>query len=122
MGGPNKRNASNSTTQRTRKEFRQLRQRSQNQDTGPKHHPLEVEDESTGLPYTTSTSGGTQQQPWIPNDYTTFKLLVSARLSAAFWSFISDCDETYNYWEPMHFLIYGKGFQTWEYSPQYALR
>ena len=22
----------------------------------------------------------------------------------------------------MHFLIYGKGFQTWEYSPQYALR
>ena len=22
----------------------------------------------------------------------------------------------------MHFLIYGKGFQTWEYSPEYALR
>jgi len=21
-----------------------------------------------------------------------------------------------------HYLLYGKGFQTWEYSPQYALR
>ena len=40
----------------------------------------------------------------------------------AFWSSISDCDETYNYWEPMHYLIYGKGFQTWEYAPQYGLR
>lgn len=22
----------------------------------------------------------------------------------------------------MHFMMYGKGMQTWEYSPQYALR
>ncbi|CAB4059693.1 ALG9 [Lepeophtheirus salmonis] len=36
--------------------------------------------------------------------------------------YISDCDETYNYWEPAHYLIYGKGFQTWEYSPVYCLR
>ena len=38
------------------------------------------------------------------------------------WSGISDCDETFNYWEPLHYLIYGKGFQTWEYDPQYGLR
>jgi len=37
-------------------------------------------------------------------------------------SIISDCDETYNYWEPTHFLLFGKGFQTWEYSPKFALR
>jgi len=95
--------------------------------------------------------------------YTAFKLILTVRLSAAFWlllssiltsidlfnchfcfyfliriiherklrnikcghvfrSIISDCDETYNYWEPTHFLLYGKGFQTWEYSPEYALR
>ena len=25
------------------------------------------------------------------------------------------CPETFNYWEPTHFLIYGTGLQTWEY-------
>ena len=41
---------------------------------------------------------------------------------AAFFNSISDCDETFNYWENMHYLIYGKALQTWEYSPAYALR
>jgi alpha-1,2-mannosyltransferase len=35
---------------------------------------------------------------------------------------IMDCDETFNYWEAVHFLLYGNGFQTWEYSNQFALR
>jgi len=35
---------------------------------------------------------------------------------------IIDCDEVFNYWEPLHFLHYGTGMQTWEYAPQYALR
>ena len=35
---------------------------------------------------------------------------------------IMDCDEVYNYWEPLHYLSYGSGMQTWEYAPQYALR
>lgn len=25
-------------------------------------------------------------------------------------------------WEPVHYLIYGTGLQTWEYSPLYTLR
>lgn len=33
-----------------------------------------------------------------------------------------DCDETFNYWEVVHFLLYGNGFQTWEYANQFALR
>ena len=41
---------------------------------------------------------------------------------AAFFNSISDCDETFNYWENMHYLLYGRGLQTWEYSPIYALR
>ncbi|XP_013415358.1 alpha-1,2-mannosyltransferase ALG9 [Lingula anatina] len=61
-------------------------------------------------------------QPWTPTAYTAFKALMSARLCAAIWSNISDCDETFNYWEPTHFLLYGTGFQTWEYSPAYAIR
>ncbi|PIA14119.1 Alg9-like mannosyltransferase, partial [Coemansia reversa NRRL 1564] len=35
---------------------------------------------------------------------------------------IQDCDEVYNYLEPLHFLQFGEGKQTWEYAPEYALR
>jgi alpha-1,2-mannosyltransferase len=35
---------------------------------------------------------------------------------------IMDCDEVYNYWEPLHFWLFGSGLQTWEYANQYALR
>ncbi|KAG9351484.1 hypothetical protein JZ751_022734 [Albula glossodonta] len=61
-------------------------------------------------------------QVWAPEGSTAFKCLVSARFCAALLSNISDCDETYNYWEPTHYILYGKGMQTWEYSPAYAIR
>ena len=48
--------------------------------------------------------------------------MLNARLAAAYWSVISDCDETFNYWEPTHRALHGSGMQTWEYSPVYALR
>lgn len=35
---------------------------------------------------------------------------------------VLDCDEVFNYWEPLHYLQYGNGSQVWEYSPIYALR
>ncbi|MCD9560358.1 mannosyltransferase [Datura stramonium] len=35
---------------------------------------------------------------------------------------IHDCDEVFNYWEPLHYLLYKSGFQTWEYSSQFGLR
>ncbi|KZC13529.1 PREDICTED: alpha-1,2-mannosyltransferase ALG9 [Dufourea novaeangliae] len=57
-----------------------------------------------------------------PGVDTAFKLILSARFCSAIWSHITDCDEAYNYWEPSHYLLYGTGQQTWEYSPQYALR
>jgi len=28
----------------------------------------------------------------------------------------------FNFWEPLHLLDQGYGFQTWELSPKYALR
>lgn len=36
-----------------------------------------------------------------PGGDTAFKLLLSARFCSAMWSHITDCDETYNYWEPV---------------------
>eukprot|EP00937_MAST-01D_sp_MAST-1D-sp2_P002225 g2225.t1 len=48
--------------------------------------------------------------------------LVLVRLSSGMLNTIADCDETFNFWEPMHYLLHGFGFQTWEYSPRFALR
>lgn len=58
----------------------------------------------------------------IPGADIAFKVLLSARFCSAIWSYIADCDETFNYWEPMHYLVYDQGLQTWEYSPEFALR
>ena len=102
---------------------------------------MQVVDEQ-GVPYTTSQV--LSAEPWTPSPYTAFKVLyrcplemgnftlrnmdhgnfslctfqviLSARLGAAVWSGISDCDETFNYWEPAHFMLYGHGLQTWEYQ------
>jgi len=49
-------------------------------------------------------------------------MLLVVRIGAAELAVITDCDEVFNYWEPLHFLLYGSGLQTWEYSPEYALR
>ncbi|KAL7534271.1 hypothetical protein ACHAXR_005767 [Thalassiosira sp. AJA248-18] len=49
-------------------------------------------------------------------------LYVAFRVSTANLSPITDCDEVFNYWEPLHFVLFGTGMQTWEYAPQYALR
>eukprot|EP00532_Pseudo-nitzschia_australis_P017573 CAMPEP_0168249544 /NCGR_PEP_ID=MMETSP0141_2-20121125/2056_1 /TAXON_ID=44445 /ORGANISM="Pseudo-nitzschia australis, Strain 10249 10 AB" /LENGTH=573 /DNA_ID=CAMNT_0008185541 /DNA_START=83 /DNA_END=1803 /DNA_ORIENTATION=- len=36
---------------------------------------------------------------------------------------IMDCDEVFNYWEVVHFLLFrGKSLQTWEYANEFALR
>lgn len=49
-------------------------------------------------------------------------MLSIARLVSVACNIIHDCDEVFNYWEPLHYLLYGYGMQTWEYSQQYALR
>ena len=61
-------------------------------------------------------------------------LLVISRIISAFTNNITDCDEcvflvktihksrTYNFWEPTHFILYGRGFQTWEYTREFSLR
>lgn len=51
-----------------------------------------------------------------------FLIILAVRSLSVYFNLIWDCDETYNYWEPLHFLAYGNGLQTWEYSPKYSLR
>ncbi|KAJ2963923.1 hypothetical protein NQZ79_g1157 [Umbelopsis isabellina] len=47
---------------------------------------------------------------------------AASRCAAALYSIITDCDEVFNYWEPTHWLQYGFGLQTWEYSPEFTIR
>lgn len=58
-----------------------------------------------------------------PSARLTFLLLFLARSSAVWLQApVLDCDETFNYWEPTHLLLHGRGLQTWEYSPEFGLR
>ncbi|RHZ47619.1 hypothetical protein Glove_575g49 [Diversispora epigaea] len=68
------------------------------------------------------SSAGRGPPPYCPSGKIAFFFFVIVRLSAAFYSNIADCDEVFNYWEPTHYLQYGYGLQTWEYSPKYAIR
>ena len=49
-------------------------------------------------------------------------LYLFVYLIAAFVNHIDDTDETYGYFEPLHYLFAGYGMQTWEYSPNFAIR
>lgn len=49
-------------------------------------------------------------------------VLLVARHFSAKSNLLHDCDEVFNYWEPLHYLLYKSGFQTWEYSSEFALR
>ena len=62
-----------------------------------------------GENYTTRLSN------YTPNFQIAFSLFLLVRLISAFNNQVADCDETFNYWEPTHYLMYGWGFQTWEY-------
>ena len=53
---------------------------------------------------------------------TAFCIFLSVNSLAATYAPIQDCDEVFNYWEPTHYLNHGFGFETWEYSPEYAIR
>jgi hypothetical protein len=51
---------------------------------------------------------------FLPSFRTMFTALSALRLIAASLSPIHDCDEVYNYYEPLHFIMHGSGLQTWE--------
>lgn len=53
---------------------------------------------------------------------TAFCVFLSVNLLASIYAPIQDCDEVFNYWEPTHYVAHGFGLQTWEYSPEYAIR
>ncbi|XDG09046.1 hypothetical protein ABKA04_008661 [Annulohypoxylon sp. FPYF3050] len=60
--------------------------------------------------------------PFMIEPIKAFYAFLIANFIAALYAPIQDCDETFNYWEPTHYLSHGYGLQTWEYSPDYSIR
>ncbi|KAJ1898258.1 mannosyltransferase [Kickxella alabastrina] len=71
---------------------------------------------------TPSTRAAQVSDEFLPSFNLIFRIFSLIRISGALSSPIQDCDEVFNYWEPLHFLQFGQGMQTWEYAPQFALR
>ena len=60
---------------------------------------------------------------YFPSFSVAFVLLACVRVAGTLsFNLIIDCDESMNYWEPTHYMLYGSGLQTWEYSPEFAFR
>jgi alpha-1,2-mannosyltransferase len=51
-----------------------------------------------------------------------FAAFLALNLIASNVNHIDDTDETYGYYEPLHYLLYQRGLQTWEYAPDFAIR
>jgi len=51
-----------------------------------------------------------------------FGILLISKLVAVYFTIVSDCDESMNYFEPAHYMMHGTGLQTWEYTPKHSLR
>lgn len=60
--------------------------------------------------------------PFMIEPIKAFYIFLVANAISALFAPIQDCDETFNYWEPTHYLSHGYGLQTWEYSPDFAIR
>jgi alpha-1,2-mannosyltransferase len=59
----------------------------------------------------------------LDNPHLGIYFLWLIRVFSAFLAQMDDCDEVYNYWEPLHMAVEGTpAMQTWEYSGVYGLR
>ena len=105
MGGPRQRGQASSRSLKDLK--RELNVRNEQRERERLHVKMSEAGENDGSD--TKSSHHLGFQPWTPSAQVALKLLISARLGSAVWSTISDCDETFNYWEPAHQLLYGSG-------------
>ncbi|XP_029342082.1 alpha-1,2-mannosyltransferase ALG9 [Acyrthosiphon pisum] len=83
---------------------------------------VKKESKKLKLKKTDKTDTVVLEKDWFMRFDAPLKIILTARFFAAFLVHISDCDETFNYWEPTHYFVFNSGFQTWEYAPPYALR
>lgn len=78
-------------------------------------------DAKTWMRSSPSSNPGTSN-PFDLSSAAAFCVFLSVNLLASTYAPIQDCDEVFNYWEATHYIAHGFGLQTWEYSPEYAIR
>ena len=61
-------------------------------------------------------------EPFMIDSIWAFYSFLAVNVMAALYAPIQDCDEVFNYWEPTNYLNRRFGLQTWEYSPEFAIR
>ncbi|TXT09120.1 hypothetical protein VHUM_02594 [Vanrija humicola] len=66
--------------------------------------------------------GRQQRGPTVPSLSFAFRILLLMRTAGAMYAVIADCDEVFNFFEPLHYFVHNAGFQTWEQSPEFAVR
>ncbi|CAK9875996.1 unnamed protein product [Sphagnum jensenii] len=88
----------------------------------PESECVEEEEEGEKGEKGEAGGGGGARKSAGPGWVGAFVFLMIARYYSASYNIIHDCDEVFNYWEPLHYLLYKSGFQTWEYSSEFALR
>jgi len=77
---------------------------------------------SSAAPPASSPRPRATDAPILNSFFTLFFIILIPRFLAANRAPISDCDETFNFWEAVHHLLFRGGQQTWEQTPQFALR
>lgn len=90
-----------------------LRKVSKNKDTvSQDHHAQNLGTDVSSAPGSSSykPKGLLSVSPWVA-----FLIILVVRLMSARFNIIPDCDEVYNFWEPLHYLLHGTGKQTWEH-------
>ncbi len=81
------------------------------------------EEETETVPNANDRERNTSPTEYFPlSSRTVFCIFASVNILAAAYAPTQDCDEVFNYWESTHYLSHGFGLQTWEYSPDYAIR
>lgn len=63
------------------------------------------------VPAKVTKAEDTGPQHWLID----FGLFALIAVWSAYYNGIWDCDESMNYFEPLHHLLFGYGLQTWEY-------
>ena len=66
-------------------------------------------------PTSSTASSSTSSEPRGITWGSAFVALLLLRHFSAKSNLLHDCDEVFNYWEPLHYILYRSGFQTWEY-------
>ncbi|WEW54918.1 mannosyltransferase [Emydomyces testavorans] len=84
--------------------------------------PPKAQDSNSEAPTASPTNPQAVPRPFFLPPDVVFYLCLLSNILAASLAPIQDCDEVFNYWEPTHYLSHGYGLQTWEYSPEYAIR